>query len=257
MRQLVLGLLAVVAATTLGCQKDTSGLDAIKDRGTLRIAMTGEFPPFNFFNDKNELVGFDVDVAKEISERMELEPDLITLRWDGILAGLAADRYDLIVGSMAITPERQKAVDFSDPYYTSGAQVFTTPGSDVAKNDGDLTGKVVGVNLGTTYEAELNKRSEVKKVRTYNGVTELILDLQGGRIDAFVTDQLVGLAAKNEKGAAFVAAGELLYTETIAVAQSKGQPELLAGVNEALSGMKEDGTYAKVSTKWFGRDIRN
>lgn len=251
-----LTLLAVVLIAAMSCQKGESGrgLDAVQKRGELRVAMTGEFPPFNYYDEKSKLVGFDVDIANEVAKRMELPAKLITLRWDGILAGLSADRYDVIIGSMAITPERQKAVDFSEPYYKSGAQVFAKPDSKIAET-GDLTGATVGVNLGTTYEKALRKKTEVEEIRTYNGVSELILDLESGRIDAFVTDRLVGFHANKARGAGFVAAGDPLYRETIGIALSKEQPELLAAINKALDEMKADGTYEKISKKWFGRDI--
>lgn len=249
---LVLCVLAAGAWMTACKTNAPAGLAGVKEAGKVRIAMTGEFPPFNYFNDKNELVGFDVDVSREIAHRLAVDPELITLRWDGILAGLNARRYELIIGSMAITAEREKAVDFSTPYYTSGAQVFTKADSAVARS-GSLDGAVVGVNLGTTYEAELRKHTEVREVRTYGGVSELILDLKAGRIDAFVTDKLVGLHAGTlQKDAAFVPAGKLLYEERIGIAMNKGQPELLAAVNQALTSMKSDGTTRSLRQKWFG-----
>lgn len=251
--------LLALAAVLPACKSRGSakGLEAIRERGELRIAMSGAYPPFNYFDDANRLVGFDVDVANEIARRLELPPRLITLRWDGILAGLTAGRYDLIIGSMAITPERAKAIDFSDPYYESGAQVFARPGSELAA-DGRLNGRKIGVNLGTTYEAEIRKRGEVGEIRTYGGIPELIVDLKAGRIDGFVTDRLVGFHAQSKARGGepeFVAAGEPLYRERMGIAMVKEQPALRAAVDAALDGMRADGTWGAISTRWFGRDL--
>lgn len=240
-----------------GCKRgasSTTGLAAIRKRGVLRVAMTGMYPPFNFFDAKNRLVGFDVDVSKAVAKRLGLPPKLVTLKWSGIIAGLDAGRYDLIIGSMAITDRREKAVDFSTPYYVSGAQVFAAPGSKVARQGG-LAGAVVGVNLGTTYEAALRKHHEVKSIRTYSGIPEILVDMKAGRLDAFVTDRLVGLWAAKERGIDIVPVGEPLYLERMGIAMQKHQPKLRAAVNAALAAMKKDGTYLRLSKKWFGRDI--
>lgn len=245
----------LLALFSSGCKESAStkaGLEAVRQRGQLRVAMTGMYPPFNFYDDKNQLAGFDVDVAKELAKRLELEPKLVTLRWDGILAGLMAGRYDVIVGSMAITPEREAAVDFTKPYYVSGAQVFARKDSELAKKGGDLTGAVVGVNLGTTYEVALKKRTDVKDIRTYGGVPEILQDLGLGRIDAFVTDKLVGLHAAKDKGQPIVPVGEMLFEERMGIPVKKGQPELLAALDRALDDMRKDGTYSRLSERWFG-----
>jgi polar amino acid transport system substrate-binding protein len=230
------------------------GLAAIKARGVVRVAMTGMYPPFNFYDDHNQLTGFDVDVTRAVAGHLGVKPKLITLKWSGIIAGLAARRYDLIIGSMAITPQREKAVDFSAPYYVSGAQIFALAGRKVAKQ-GNLDGAIVGVNLGTTYEQALRKHQEVKEIRTYSGIPEILVDLQAHRLDAFVTDRLVGLWAAKTRHLDLKLVGPPLYTEHMGIAMQKGQPKLEAAVNAALAQMHRDGTYRRLSEKWFGRDI--
>lgn len=247
----------LVLLLPLACNRGETakGYDAVKARGELRVAMSGQYPPFNYTDAANQLVGFDVDIATEVAKRLELRPRFMTLRWDGILAGLTAGRYDLIIGSMAITPERRQAVDFSEPYYTSGAQVFARPDSQVARS-GSLAGAVLGVNLGTTYESAVRQLATIKDVRTYGGIAEILLDLANRRLDAFVTDRLVGLHARQVHGGSFEPVGGLLYEETIAVAMAKDQPALRAAVDGALHDLNADGTYARLSLAWFGRDIR-
>ena len=246
------------AALASACQESAAtktGLSALKERGELRVAMTGMYPPFNFYDEKGALTGFDVDVSNEIARRLRLEPKLVALKWDGILAGLLAGRYDVIIGSMAITPERQNAVDFTEPYYVSGAQIFAKEGSEVVGKGGDLSGAVVGVNLGTTYEAALQKRPGVKEIRTYGGIPEILQDLATGRVHAFVTDRLVGLYAAKQQRQPIVPVGELLFTERIGIALKREQPDLRAALNRALGDMRRDGTYTRLSVKWFGTDL--
>lgn len=240
----------LVLALLAGCstQKEEAG------QTELRIAMSGQYPPFNYFDDNNNLVGFDVDISTEVARRLDMKPELITTAWDGIIAGLLADKYDLIIGSMAITPERLKSVDFSDPYYTSGAQVFGHKGTKMTGPE-DLAGKTVGVTQGTTYEVEVKKIKGIKKVSTYDGPPLMYMEMKNKRIDAFVTDRLVGLNGIKKSGYDFVLVGPPMYKEEMGIAIRKGRDDLLSSINEALAAMKEDGTYKEISEKWFGRDI--
>ena len=123
----------------------------VKEKGEIKMAMSGQYPPFNFVDDKNQLTGFDVEIGQAVAKRIGIKATPLSTAWDGIIAGLLANKYELICGSMAITEERLKSIDFSDPYYRSGAHLFVKKGSAV-KSVADLTGKKVGVTLGTTYE---------------------------------------------------------------------------------------------------------
>ncbi|MHB9105441.1 MAG: ABC transporter substrate-binding protein [Armatimonadota bacterium] len=248
----VLMSLVIVAVVVLANYENREGRKS-SSAPPLKIAMSGQYPPFNYFDDENRLVGFDVDIASEVARRLGRPPKLITTAWDGIIAGLLAGKFDLIIGSMAITEERKKAVNFSDPYYISGAQLFVRKGSKILGKQ-DLRGTVVGVTLGTTYEQAVRKIKGTK-VSTYDGVPDMYLEMDNKHIDGFVTDRLVGLYGITRAKRDFVPAGDPLYTEVIGIAMRRDHPELLAAVNEALAAMRDDGTYAEISTKWFGRDI--
>lgn len=256
---LLLVWLGIAVAILLVVNKQRSTSDEGNDApgasaaAPVKIAMSGQYPPFNYFNEQNDLVGFDVDISTEVARRLDRAPKMITTAWDGIIAGLLAGKYDLIIGSMAITEERKKAVNFSDPYYISGAQLFVRQGSKIGGGK-DLTGKVVGVTLGTTYE-EAVRKIKGTKVITYSGVPDMYLEMDNKHIDGFVTDRLVGLYGITQAKRNFIPAGEPLYKEVIGIAIRQDQPELLKAVNGALAAMQEDGTYAEISTKWFGRDI--
>ena len=173
-------------------------LAKVKEKGEIKMAMSGQYPPFNFVNDKNQLTGFDVEIGQAVAKRMGIKAVPLSTAWDGIIAGLLANKYELICGSMAITPERLKSIDFSDPYYRSGAQLFVKKDSAV-KSVADLKGKKVGVTLGTTYEKWVRENITDADVRTYKGVPDMILEVSYGRIDGFITDKIVGaLAIKKE-----------------------------------------------------------
>jgi len=230
-------------------------LDSVNAEGELTFALTGQYPPFNFVDENNQVTGFDVEIGKEIAKRIGVKGVPVTTAWDGIIGGLLAKKYDLICGSMAITPKRLQTIDFSDPYYRSGAQIFTPKTSQVTSL-ADLKGKKVGVTLGTTYEEWVRKNIADADVRTYKGVPDMVLEAANGRISAFVTDKIVGALAIKEKGAPLKLVGDLLYEEKMGIALNQGNPQLKAQINQALTAMKDDGTYHDISMKWLGIDVR-
>jgi polar amino acid transport system substrate-binding protein len=230
-------------------------LARVMKEGEIKIAMSGQYPPFNFVNEQNQLTGFDVQIGQEIARRIGIRAIPLSMSWDGIIAGLLANKYELICGSMAITAKRLESIDFSDPYYRSGAQLFVKKGSAV-KSVKDLEGKKVGVTLGTTYEKWVRENIAGADVRTYKGVPDMILEVGIGRIDGFITDKIVGALAIKENGAPIQLAGDLLYEEKMGIALRRNNPELKAAINGALAVMKNDGTYHRISMHWLGLDAR-
>jgi len=203
----------------------------------ISFAMSGAYPPFNYVEVTGEVVGFDVDIAKEIARWMDLEPVIVTTAWDTIIGGLQAKRYDAILGSMAITEERSKQVNFSDPYYVSGAQLLVQEGSGIESSE-DLDDARLAVVVGTTFEEEARQMPGVTDVVLYEAEEQTLQDLQLGRVDGVITDRLIGLYMTEEMELDFKLAGDLLYEETIAVAIHKDHPELLQAINTALAEMK-------------------
>ncbi|WP_319559101.1 ABC transporter substrate-binding protein [Marispirochaeta sp.] len=223
----------------------------------IQFAGSGGYPPFNFINEDNEVIGFDVDVAREIAERLGYELDYVTTAWDGIIEGLRAGRYNGILGSMAITPERQEVVDFSEPYYYSGAQLIVSKKSGI-NSPADLTGKHnVGLVTGTTFAQDAEKLGV--NIKFYEDDNQTLMELINGRLHAVITDRVVGLNAmsKIQGGDNLTLAGELLRKEECAIAFQKDDP-LRDKVNNILKEMREDGTLAKISENWFnGENITN
>ncbi len=243
--------MATFGATSMVAAEE---LDTIKEAGVMRIAMSGAYPPFNFVNEQNEVVGFDPAIGAEIAKRMGLEVEIVTTAWDGIIGGLLANKYDAIVGSMTITAERDEVVDFVGPYYTTKRAIFTQAGSDITSVSqlGDVK---VGVTLGETHEEWA--KGQGYTVSTYKGLPELLLELENGRVDAIVNDSIAAILAMTEKGQEFAIIGDL---ETDAfgagIAIREGNPALAAAMQAALDEMMADGTYVEIAEKWIGADIR-
>lgn len=249
------GLLAASIFASVSARADD--LEKVKAAGELKIAMTGQYPPFNFVDDKNEVVGFDASIGTSIAERIGVEGTIVTTAWDGIIAGLLANKYDTIVGSMTITPEREKVVDFVGPYYHAGRAVFVAEGSEVKTLD-DLKGKTLGVTLGETHEKWARQQGGWE-IRTYKGLPELLLELKAGRVDAIVVDNIPVMVAVKKTGEKVrrldtpnIEGGSV----AIGIAIRKDNPELKAAMQKALDEMMADGTYEKISMEWVGSDIR-
>lgn len=246
-------VVAGLCASAAAVQADD--LQKVEKSGKLSIALSGVFPPFSFVDDSNKVVGFDVDIGSEIARRLKVEPNVVTTAWDGIIAGLVTGRYDTIIGSMGITEERKKAVDFVGPYYRSGLGLFVKKGATVKGLD-DLEGKTLGVTLGETSEKWAREQNRFT-VRTYKGLPEMLLDLSSGRIDGVIADDVPVLVAISRSDAQVEQiADDRLPRYDIGIAVRKNNPELAAAMQKALDDMMADGTYEAISKKWIGADIR-
>ncbi len=239
-------LLVILLGTTISARS----FKDIKDSGEISFAMSGKYPPFNYY-EGNKLVGFDVDVAKEIAKRLGVKPEFKATAWDGIITGLRAGRYDTILGSMAIQPKRVEVVNFSIPYYFSGAQLIVRENSNINKLD-QIKNKTVGVVNGTTFENDARKLGA--NIKFYQGDNQTMMELVNNRIDGVITDRVVGLKFKRE-GYKIKFVGNLLRNETMAVAVPKDSDQLLVNLNLILFEMHRDGTLNKISKKWFDVDI--
>jgi len=255
----VLIIVTLILLVVTGCSSSksdsaaTTTLDQIKSDGKLTYAMSGQYPPFNFYDEQNKLTGFDAEIGQEIAKRMNVKAEPVAIQFDGIIAGLVASKFDMIVGSMAITDERLQKVNFSTPYYRSGAQIIV-PSDSKINGAAALKDKKVGVVLGTTFEAKARELGAT--VKTYKGDPDAFNDMSNGRLDAVIIDKNVGLNAIKKNNYPYKLAGDLLYVEKMGIAIRKDSPELLKAVNNALAKMMEDGTYKTISEKYFGLDIR-
>jgi polar amino acid transport system substrate-binding protein len=216
------------------------------------MAMGGKYPPFNFINDKNELDGFDVDIAKELSKRLGVKAEPVTTEFDAIITGLLTEKYDIVLGSMSITPERQEKVDFVQ-YYTSGGAIIVPKDSTIKAKE-ELNKAVVGVGLGTTFEKKAIELGA--EVKTYSASVDAFTDMANGRLEAVISDKLLSANAIKTKGYPFKIVGDQLFVDKCGIAIRKDNKVLSAELAKLMDEMREDGTYTKISDKWFGMDIR-
>lgn len=223
--------------------------------GKLTFAMSGLLKPLNYKDTNGVLTGFDVEIGNEIAKRIGLEANPVTNPWETILQGLKGGKYDAIIGSMTHTEERAKQVDFTEPYYISGGQIFIAETNDSIKTQDDLQGKVIGVVQASTHKEVAETLTDKTKVKGYPTDIYALQDLVPGRVDAVITDRVVGTSAIKNQGLKIKATGEVLNKENIAIAVTKDNPELTKKINEAIKAMIEDGTYEQISVKWFGSNL--
>lgn len=242
-------LLGLVACS----DTEVDSLQRVREAGEISFAMSGGYPPFNFYSEDNELVGFDVDVAREVATRLGVTLKPVTTEWSGIIEGLRSGVYDGILGSMAVTEDRLKVVNFSTPYYYSGAQMMVRKDSSFVSPE-DLRGRIVGVVTGTTFAADAAKLG-VGEVKLYKDDTQTLTELSNGVVDGVITDRVVGVNAMNSDRFEIIPLGAPLRSENIAVAFNKNDQPLLEAVDQILRGMHEDGTLARLSVKWLNTDI--
>ncbi|WP_096189589.1 transporter substrate-binding domain-containing protein [Evansella halocellulosilytica] len=221
--------------------------------GKFVYALSGEYRPFSFVDENGELTGFDVEIGLAIAEELGVEGEPYQISFSGIIPGLQDDRYDAIIGSMGITDERKESVDFSDPYYVSGAQLYVRPDSDISSIDDVDEDTNVAVALATTYEEMI--QDYTSDVSTYDSDVVALQSLAQGRHDAVVTDRLVGLININEQDLELEMTGDLIDTEYMGIAVKKENETLLEAVNEALQAIKDNGKYLEISEKYFNEDI--
>lgn len=252
MKRIVLAL-AVAAAASHSFAADL--LDTVKARGTLKVAMEGTYPPFNFKDAKQQLTGFEVDFATELAKRLKVKPEFITGEWSGLLAGLQSGKFDVVINQVSITPKRQEVFDFSVPYTVSSPQLVVRKNETRAfKSFEDLKGKKLGVGQGSNY-ADMAKAVGGIEVKTYPGAPEYLQDLASGRIDAALNDSLMIPFAIKEAKLPVKPGAPVGTTTQMGIPFAKGNPQFKAAIDKAIGAMEADGSFKKISMKWFGIDV--
>ena len=237
------------AMTILG-HEPTGLAKEIVDKGQILVANDPNYAPQSYIDpDTNDLVGFDVDTALGMAEILGLEPVWKHPDWNTIPAGLQAGLYDVSIGSMTITPERQKTLDFTDPYYYTSGQIFIKKGGTQIAGPDDLAGKSVGVGDGTTYYEWL-KANTTAVVKGYKTDLDAVPDLLNGNIEFWMTAGPTGQQAILE-GKPIEFSGKPLYYEDLAMAIKKGEADLLALLNYTVRTMHENGALTEMSKKWY------
>lgn len=262
MKKILAILLTTAIAITLfaGCSKSKNNtavdnsLERVQKAGKLTIGVDDSYPPMEYRDESNNLVGFDVDLGNAIAGKLGVKAEWIPTDWNGVVLALNASKFDIVLSAMSITDERKNEIDFAGPYIDGGQIIVVKSGSSI-KTSADLKDKVLGCQLGATGEQAAMKIQGTKEVKKYDKITEAFHDLTAGRIDAVIVDGQVGGYYTKKEPNAFVILEEKLTKEPEGIGVRKADKKLNAAIQKALDDLKADGTLTNLSNKWFGYDI--
>lgn len=222
------------------------------------IGLDDNFPPMGFRDDKNALVGFDIDLAREAAKRLGVEVEFKPIDWNAKEAELNGKRVDALWNGLTITDERKQNIAFTAPYMQNHQIVVVQAGSPI-KTKAELAGKRVGVQDGSSAVDAIAKdeatAKSLKALKKYGDNVTALMDLSAGRVDAVVLDEVVGRYYTSKKPGEYAVLDENFGTEDYGVGVRKEDTELLARLDKALADMKADGRGAKISEQWFGKNI--
>jgi polar amino acid transport system substrate-binding protein len=239
---------AILIVFTGACtQNEQDSLHKIRKRGQIRYAVSPGYIPFSFYNSNKELIGLDIDMANEIARRLDVKAIFIDSPWQNIIETLRSGACDAIVGSMAVTKERSELVSFSEPYYYSRSHLFVRIASPI-KVSSEIKGKVIGCTRGTTYEEDASKLEAVNII-LYQNDEEALQHLVDKRIDAVITDEILGMYAIKHRMMPIKPVGNDLRSEQIAIAVRKDDASLLKEINGIIKTMREKGIIRELSVK--------
>ena len=221
------------------------------------IGLDDNFPPMGFRNEKNELVGFDISMAQEATRRMGIEAEFKPIDWSAKEAELNGKRVDMLWNGLTITEERKKNIAFTSPYMENH-QIIVVPRSSTIKTKAELADKVVGIQDGSSAIDAVQRdpiAASFKELKKFGDNVTALMDLSTGRLDAVVLDEVVGRYYTAKRPDDYAVLEDNFGTEEYGVGLRKDDSALLAGLQKALDEMKADGSAARISTEWFGKDI--
>lgn len=229
-------------------------LSKVQEEGTLLVGTEGTYPPFTFHDESGELTGFDVEIAREVADRLGVEAEFLETQWDGMFAGLDSGRFDMVANQVGIREDRLESYDFSDPYITSSAVLVTSTDDTEITAFEDLEGKTSAQSLTSNYaDIATSFGAELTGVEGFNQAVELLVS---GRVDATVNDKISVLDfLKQRPDAPIQIADESDEASQSGLQFRKDSGAIVDEVNKALAEMIEDGTYEEISEKWFGENV--
>jgi polar amino acid transport system substrate-binding protein len=252
-------ILGIVLVLTLAVALLLTGCGAAKG-GKVVVAMDAAYPPFEFVDEKTgDFAGFDVELAKAISEKLKIDIEIKNIAWDGIFIGLETDRYDAIMSAVSITPDRIENYEFTKPYLANGQVIVTKPGDTTVKSVDDLKGKKVGVQTDTTSDTACKKKLDEKgqdffQIMRYDEIIQTFEAMSAGHIDYIVVDYAVAIEYTAKSPEKYAMTDTQLTNEPIAVCIKKGNTELRDKFQKALDELAKEGKLSELSKKWFGDD---
>lgn len=229
-------------------------LAAVQSSGELRIGTEGTYAPFTYHDGANKLVGFDVEIGEAVAGKLGVKPVFVEGKWDGLIAGLDANRYDAVINQVGITDQRKQKYDFSAPYIVSKAVLIVRDDNTDIQDFADLKGKRAAQSLTSNYAAMATEAGA--ELLGTNGFDELVQLVLTKRADATINDSLSFLDFKKQKPDAPVKiVAEQEDSAASGIIVRKGDPEFVAALDKALEEIKADGTYQAIADKYFGQDV--
>lgn len=235
-------------------------MELIRQKGTIVIGLDDSFPPLGFRSESNEIVGFDIDMARAAADLMGVQAEFKPIIWDNKMLELDGNNIDLIWNGFSITPEREEQVLFSKPYLENRQVAVVLAKSGINKKD-DLKGKKVGLQGGSSAENAFKKDEATyaavgeKNVVRYEDNVMAMMDLENGRVDAVVMDEVVCRYQISKKADIYRIVDESFEEELYAVGGRLGDKALMLELDSALQKLRENGKAAEISLKWFGKDV--
>ena len=259
MKKILIALL-LVTLSLAGCggEKNSQGVDSSKK---IIIGVDDDFPPICFHNEKNELIGFDVDLAKEAANRMDMEIEFKPIVWSNKREEITSGNVDMIWNGLDITEERKEYMIFIKPYMDDRQIILVRKDSDLnIHSEGDLEGKIVGTQAGSTSDCYLRRddslKNSLKSYKNYNTFTSVLNALKSGEIDVLVCDELVARYEMNKNPDELelidVKIGSIME---MSVGFNKDNEKLRDDLQIVFDQMVKDGTAKKISEAWFNADL--
>lgn len=251
---IIMVLVVAVVILAMGLAKKEE-----REKDTFTIGLDDSFPPMGFRNEENEIVGYDIDVAKAVCEKLGLELNIQPISWAAKEEELNSGNIDCIWNGFAITEEREKTMTLSNVYLKGGTIFIVNPSTNFSKQE-DLKGKRVGVQNGSTQQKDLETTEFGKslgEVVTYGDYLTALMDLETGRIDAVYMSRISGnyiIKSKNKNFKTFESEG-INSSKGMVVAFKKENTNLRDKVQNALEELKQEGVLKQISEKWFGEDL--
>lgn len=268
MKKIIAAMMACVVATGMlftGCAagKPASGngddsWQKIKAKGEFVVGLDDAFPPMGFKEKSGEIVGFDIDMAKEAAKRMGVKVKFQPVNWDTVTLDLKNKNIDLIWNGLTITENRKKEIAFTKPYIEDKQILVVSKGSSI-KSKADLKDKKAALQAGSSSKEALDKdkktRDSIKEVIEFPDNQEVLMALKAGKVEAAVLDEVVGRYYMAKDKDSYVILADHFGVEEFGVGIRKEDVSFQAELQKALDEMKKDGTSKKISEKWFSSDI--
>ncbi len=261
MKKLMLALFVLISTNVFGGDLNlwkNSTLNKIIDRGELRVGMEPGYMPFEMKDKKGNIIGYDVDMAKKMAKEMGVKLKLVPTSWDGIIAGLITNKYDIIMSGMTITQQRNLKVNFANPYIVVGQTVLmkkSLDGKIKSAKELDKAEYTIVTKLGVTGEIATRKFFKKAKIVTFETEADAAAELLSGKADAFVYDQPYNVLFMSDKGKdRLIHLDTPLTYEPLGWAIRKGDPDFTNWLNNFLRQMQEDkvvGFSDKIYKKWL------